>query len=167
MIERAAQLNAAIPRCRFMVNVSDNLEVFPDSSFDLVYSSIVLQHVPSRCLILHCIAEFLRVVKPGGIVVFQLPSFLPYRNRLQLRRRVYAMLRSLSVPAGFLYQGGRLSPMRMQFVPEQQVIDAIRTHGAEVLSVSRSDRGVAGLVSCTYFVKKVGRTTVAQERSTI
>ena len=46
---------------------------FDDASFDLVHSCIVLQHVPPD-LAGRVLREFFRVVTPGGLVVFQLPS---------------------------------------------------------------------------------------------
>jgi hypothetical protein len=42
-----------------------------------VFSSIVLQHVPDRPAIERYVAEFCRVVRPGGLVMFQLPGHLP------------------------------------------------------------------------------------------
>lgn len=154
MIDRARVLNADIPNCHFVINVSQTLSIFPDNHFELVYSSIVLQHVPQREAILSYIAEFVRVLRPGGLLVFQVPTFLPYRNRVQLRRRIYATLRALPVTPAFLYDALKLSPMRMNFVHERDVAAVLAARGGTVISVQRGDRGVKGLRSCTYFVSK-------------
>jgi SAM-dependent methyltransferase len=61
------------PRCRFVVNRHPDLRAFPSSSFDFVHSCLVLQHVPPE-VALRYIEEFLRVARPGGLVVFQLPA---------------------------------------------------------------------------------------------
>ena len=51
---------------------------FPDCVFDLAFSTYVLEHLvwPHRCL-----AEMVRVVKPGGFIVLVCPHFRP-RNRI-------------------------------------------------------------------------------------
>jgi SAM-dependent methyltransferase len=73
MLRLAAQANHAGDRVRYVLNQSDDLQQFSSKSFDFIYSDIVLQHVAPAAA-LQFIAEFLRVVKQGGIVVFQIPS---------------------------------------------------------------------------------------------
>jgi ubiquinone/menaquinone biosynthesis C-methylase UbiE len=48
---------------------------FPDNSFDIVYSASTLEHVrdPQRV-----IEEAVRVLKPGGILHFEVPNYLSY-----------------------------------------------------------------------------------------
>ena len=60
-------------RCEFVVNRDPDLRQFPDSSFDVVHSCLVLQHVPPE-ITLGYIAEFFRVAARGGLIVFQLPA---------------------------------------------------------------------------------------------
>jgi SAM-dependent methyltransferase len=72
MIRRARRLNRKHPRCEFFLNGED-LSRFPDASFDFVYSNLVLQHMPPE-LSRRYIPELFRVTRPGGVVVFQLPS---------------------------------------------------------------------------------------------
>jgi len=73
MLRLAAQANHAGDRVRYVLNRSDDLQQFSSKSFDFIYSDIVLQHVPPAAS-LQFIAEFLRVLEQGGIVVFQIPS---------------------------------------------------------------------------------------------
>ena len=73
MVERARALNRAGARARYHVNSGDDLKLFADASFDFVYSSITLQHIPPQYSRRY-IGEFFRVAAPGGIVVFQIPS---------------------------------------------------------------------------------------------
>jgi ubiquinone/menaquinone biosynthesis C-methylase UbiE len=44
MIELAEEMNRHGGRCRYVLNGEDNLRVFPESFFDLIYSNITLQH---------------------------------------------------------------------------------------------------------------------------
>src|SRR2546430_4480638 len=98
MVRRASALNADRPNCSFVHNVTPDLSRFEDASFDLVESSKVLQHLPNRQLACAYVEEFLRIAKPDGVVAFQLWTHLPFRNRLQPRRRAYAVLRALRAP---------------------------------------------------------------------
>jgi ubiquinone/menaquinone biosynthesis C-methylase UbiE len=86
------------------VKVASDLARFDDAGFDLVFSSIVLHHVPDRLTIKSDIAEFCRVTRPAALVMFQLPSHIPAIYRTQWRG-LYAGLRRLGVGARFLYGG--------------------------------------------------------------
>lgn len=57
----------------YTLNERSDLSLFESDQFDLIYSNIVLQHISPR-LQRKYIAEFARVAKVGGWVVFQLPS---------------------------------------------------------------------------------------------
>jgi SAM-dependent methyltransferase len=73
MIERAHEHNQFGARCRYHVNDRDDLALFDDGVFDLIYSDIVLQHIAPEFSARY-VQEFTRVLAPGGVVVFQLPS---------------------------------------------------------------------------------------------
>lgn len=60
-------------RCRFVLNDGDSLRDLVSGSFDFVYSNIVLQHIEPRHTRRY-LAEMLRVLRPGGILLFQLPA---------------------------------------------------------------------------------------------
>jgi ubiquinone/menaquinone biosynthesis C-methylase UbiE len=54
----------------FIVNQTNSLNQFSDNSIDFIYSHIVLQHIPAEYQEKY-IDEFLRILKPGGLSVFQ------------------------------------------------------------------------------------------------
>ncbi len=137
MIAKARELHRAWPTCRFVPDASGDLGAFEDNSFDLVYSSIVLQHLPNPQLIESYIAEFIRVLAHGGLLVFQLPSQIPWKNRLQPRRRVYRLLRAIGAREDYLLNSLKLTPMRMNFVPERKVQLVVEACGGEILTVER------------------------------
>jgi ubiquinone/menaquinone biosynthesis C-methylase UbiE len=72
MIEQARTLHAGLPNAHFHVGSGADLALFPDASFDFVFSFIVLQHVPDPDVVLGYIREFGRVLRPGGRALFQL-----------------------------------------------------------------------------------------------
>jgi SAM-dependent methyltransferase len=73
MIERAEACNRHGDRARYVVNTREDLGLFRDDTFGLVYSAIVLQHMEPRYA-LGYIREFIRVLRPGGLAVFQIPG---------------------------------------------------------------------------------------------
>lgn len=75
MIEQAERFNARGYACNYIVNSRDDLAVFPDGSFDFIYTIIVLQHMEPRYSKRY-IAEFVRLLKPGGVLVFHVPDRL-------------------------------------------------------------------------------------------
>jgi SAM-dependent methyltransferase len=73
MIDVARTLHADIPGVEFHVNASDSLTSIDAASIDLVYTRLVLQHMSPR-YIRSYLTEFVRVLVPGGVLVFQLPG---------------------------------------------------------------------------------------------
>jgi SAM-dependent methyltransferase len=139
MISKARELHRDNPRCRFVVNTSEDLRAFEDNSFDLVYSNIVLQHLPSVRLIEAYVREFIRILSPDGLLVFQLPRYIPWKNRIQPRRRIYRFLRALGIKEEYLLNSLKLTPMRMNFVPEGEVKRMVQDAGGRVLTIDRRD----------------------------
>jgi len=75
MIRLANAINQYPDRVRYVCNVRDDLEIFDAGEFGFIYSNVVLQHIaPDRAL--SYLAEMLRVLAGGGLLVFQLPSHL-------------------------------------------------------------------------------------------
>jgi SAM-dependent methyltransferase len=101
MLAQARQLHANIANVRFVENAQTRLDFLADASVDLVYSVITLHHIPAA-LQRGYVREFLRVLAPGGLAVFQIASgyargwrglgyrLLPNRVLAPLRRRVHA-----------------------------------------------------------------------------
>jgi ubiquinone/menaquinone biosynthesis C-methylase UbiE len=157
MIEQATRLNPG-SACTFVVNETNDLGRFEDSTFDFVYSALVLQHLPRVEAIRTFIAEFLRVLKPAGLLAFQLPTRMPprtLRNKLRLRTRAYAALRAAGFDQRMLYERLNLVPvMQMQCIPEEDVLAYLRLLGAAVLEVQGGRFEVGEVESATYFVTK-------------
>jgi SAM-dependent methyltransferase len=73
MVRLARQQNRFGARCAYHLNAAPDLSLFADAAFDFIYTTLVLQHmVPT--LSTGYIRELVRVLKPGGLLVFQLPS---------------------------------------------------------------------------------------------
>jgi SAM-dependent methyltransferase len=73
MLDLARELNQFGEDCRYWLNTASDLALFENDSFDFVFSFLVLQHMP-RPYSERYIAEFMRVLRPNGIAMFQLPA---------------------------------------------------------------------------------------------
>ena len=85
MIQRAAEMNAYGNRCRYVLNIAEDLRQFSNAQFSFIYSMIVLQHIPPP-LSESYLREFFRVLEPNGLLIFQLPS-VPV-SQLRCEKRV-------------------------------------------------------------------------------
>ena len=146
MVAQARRLNESFPRCEFRVNAAPDLGQFETDSFDFVYSSIVLQHVPSAAEIERYVTEFLRLARPKGLVVFGIPRHISFPYSLQPRRRLYGLLRRLGVSEEWMLRRTPLTPMRMTVVTEAAVRRLLEEQGATLLHAEPIDDGpVRGL----------------------
>jgi len=75
----------------FLHKTDGHLEMLQDNHFDLVYSSGVFIHFPSKLLVYEYFKEVVRVLKPGGIFRFHVDG----RYYLRWRRRKGGTLRGV------------------------------------------------------------------------
>ncbi len=142
MIERArSYAGASGSRCRFEVNARPDLSMFADRTFDLVYSNLVLQHIPPE-LSRGYIAEFVRVLKPGGIAVFQVPS----GTARTLKGTVLAM-----APIPILRC---LRKSDMFAIAVSEVTDVVAAAGGQVVGVRDDHNAGPNWISHTYLVRR-------------
>jgi SAM-dependent methyltransferase len=79
MIAEARRLNADFPAASFTLNERADLSVIASDSVDFFYSDLVFQHMPPE-LALGYIGELGRVLRAGGVAMFQVPSAPPARS---------------------------------------------------------------------------------------
>jgi 2-polyprenyl-3-methyl-5-hydroxy-6-metoxy-1,4-benzoquinol methylase len=143
MIAQAKHYNRFPEKCQYHVNSVPNLELFADDSFDLIYTSIVLQHVPTD-FINRYLTEFVRLVSPQGVLIFQLPEVFKsmprsnllfsarVRNMIRLRTRLKRCLKACGL---LKITDSSLPVMHMNCLPEEQVRNVIERLGAAVVDV--------------------------------
>jgi SAM-dependent methyltransferase len=73
MIALARTHNRHRERCTYEVNDRPELSRWPNASFDLIYTSRVLQHIEPRYSAAY-VREFVRLLAPGGYLSFDVPS---------------------------------------------------------------------------------------------
>lgn len=140
MAAKARELNRHGDRVEYRANAVDNLSIFDDASFDFIYSSISLQHIPPDANRRY-VAEFMRLLRPGGIAVFQVPngkdvqpgSFQAWLYRLQRQtlRRWWKSLRGKP-------------PYEMHYIPRPVVEQIVRDGGAQLADATHHGSGAPG-----------------------
>ena len=142
MVERARELNADQPGCRFEVNLTPRLEGLRDKSFDLVLSLITLQHVSDPAAVRSYLRELARVLAPAGLLAVQLPLRVPRRVRWHPARAAHALARATGrAPA-------RLAPWAMHLggLDQPAAEDSLRAGGAQMVEVVADDRAGSQLI---------------------
>jgi SAM-dependent methyltransferase len=75
MVRMAQIYNRYPDRCYYIVNAEPSLRVLADNSVSFIYSMIALQHIPPP-VCANYLRDFVRILKPGGLLAFQLSSHL-------------------------------------------------------------------------------------------
>jgi ubiquinone/menaquinone biosynthesis C-methylase UbiE len=156
MIDLGRKIHAGKP-IEFVLNKKDDLDQFSDSEFDLVFTLITLQHMPPEFEEKY-ILEFLRILRPGGLLIFQLPgrSFTPesmLAPKGPLRRAIAKLL-----PGHFLerYRHFRESAPRMDMfgMPPEKIEGLMTDNGAQLVACDELEPVAEGFPNYRYFITK-------------
>jgi ubiquinone/menaquinone biosynthesis C-methylase UbiE len=130
MIQQANNYNQHGSRCKYVLNTESDLRIFPGAHFDFIYSNITLQHMPPRYSRRY-LAEFMRVLAPGGALLFQIPSKArdpgPKVGRA-IRAFYYRFLWDLLHP--------NTPYMGMYGIPKDEVVRLIASHGGQITNAA-------------------------------
>jgi|KBSSwiStaDraftv2_1062776.scaffolds.fasta_scaffold16274_5 SAM-dependent methyltransferase len=112
MVAQGRKFLSAVPHAHLHVATESDLRAFADSSFDLVYSYAVLQHLPAADLFWRYIAEAFRVLAPGGLFVFQF-------NGSDDRRDAYDTWAGVIIPAEPVVLACQMAESRIRSIEGQ------------------------------------------------
>jgi len=138
MIELAHEHNRQGARCEYLCNPASDLRHFADSSIDMIYSWITLQHMRPRYARQY-IHEFLRVLAAGGLLVFQYPS-----KPISVRVRVARWKALWSKPR----------PMYMNGINREDVVALLERGGGRIVEIQQDDDAIPGYHSLCYAVTR-------------
>ncbi len=133
MVRAAVQFNRHGDKVKYHVNTNDDLRLFDDDAFDFIYSNITLQHIPPEYA-LRYVAEFLRVLRPGGVAVFHIPGGKSYKPG-SFGARLYNV-RRIWLRRWWKRLRGRPA-VDMHHIGEDLVRDTIDNSGGRLIEVSR------------------------------
>lgn len=142
-------------RTVFVQNTRPDLGIFPDASFDLVYSRITLQHIAPRYSRLY-LAEFARVLAPGGVVSVQIPESVPPGDPPdRLRLSLWPPTMWMRAKRHLRYHHPGWFPgtpkMQMYALPRDEVVRCLAGAGTELLAL---DRGRHGAVENNIYISR-------------
>lgn len=149
MIEGARARNGFSDRVSYVVNTTPTLP-FDDATFDFAYSILVLQHIPPKAAAGY-ISELVRVLRPGGVAVFQELSHRAPTVRNALLRVVPNGVLTLARRA----RRGWAAPMTMDGVPRRQVTALVEAAGGEVVEVRADASGEPVWKGYRYTVRRL------------
>lgn len=149
MLDEARKANQHIGNITFVHNPADDLSVIPEGSIDLVYTNMVLQHMPRTQQIVF-IKEFCRILRPKGFFSMQTHA----KNNLKSWQ---GWVQLLTGNAGFelinRFQHGRPSGMEMHTIPARTVMKALDHGNMNLIDVERLRRHSAS-VPIQYIAQK-------------
>lgn len=136
MVQLAAESNVGFDSLSFRHNGAGNLKQFESGEYDFILSMIALQHNPPF-LIKNYVHDFCRMLAPGGVLIFQVPSrpdnsltgrllHLP----LFLRKGIRKVLALLRRQPQFI--------MEMHGVPSRDIVDILDDNGLKVVEIIES-----------------------------
>jgi SAM-dependent methyltransferase len=141
MIDAAKRLNQHGDRCQYMVNLRPDLSILETGSFDFVYSNIVLQHMSPQYSHVY-VREFVRLLRPGGVLLFQMPSE-------PSGTLIGRALRVLPMPVIRLVR-----KMDMFGTPRAEVIRLLESAQSEVVDVTPDECAGPHWISYRYCARK-------------
>jgi FkbM family methyltransferase len=121
MIATAQKLNGDLEGLEFRENASSRIDDIADASVDLVLSRIVLQHIP-RALAIGYVAEFFRVLAPGGVAVFQFVGDVDD----SLRGHLFGIIPNRWLNPLRRLWWGRRAVFEMHLLPERSLHELLR-----------------------------------------
>jgi 2-polyprenyl-3-methyl-5-hydroxy-6-metoxy-1,4-benzoquinol methylase len=136
MVERAREFNTHGDRVTYVANTAADLALFESESFDFVYSNKVLQHIPPEHQ-LGYMSEFVRVLRPGGVAVFQTRNG-PLVRRRSLRALLYTLNRRHFRRFAQRIRGR--PAYEMHFVARASVAAAIGNAGGRIIDITDLSR---------------------------
>ena len=145
MIDLARNYNRYGEKCKYVLNEVNDLSIFNDNSVDFIYSLGALHTMPPQYSKTY-IAEFLRILLPGGLAIFQLVAE-PARTKKGFFFRM--------TPSTFLNSYRRMKyGFEIYGVKKEVVFGIVERCGGAILDIKGDQTPGDGWVSLQYCVLK-------------
>lgn len=153
MIKMAREKNPYPDKCHYHLNEKPDLSLFEDGKFDLVLTFIVLQHMSPE-FARGYLKEFARVLKQGGLLLFQLPSAAPLSQQAQKARKAARESKLGNRLKRLLGMTQPKAVMEMNWIPIEEMLEFLDGIGMEVLQHRQTKKAGEGWVSYHYYARK-------------
>lgn len=159
MVAEARRLVGEKAGCEFIVSTTRALP-FDAGRFDVVVSSLVLQHMSPR-LSEGYIREFIRVLRPGGLAIFQVPSHSRRGSSSRHRFLRWLMNRLPSQWREEIHRHrGRkdLRRLPMYGIPRWRILRVVENAGGRLVGCIEDEAAGPNWRSFHYFVQVDGQS---------
>ena len=147
MIKLSKQHNKYPKKCEFILNNVDNLSIFKNNTFDFIYTSIVLQHMEPQYFLKY-IKEFLRILKPNGILLFQLPS----KRKISWQTLIEIIFPKFITHFAIKKVYGAI--MEMYTFDKNKMVNFLHKNNGKILEITKDNSAGKRFISFKYLVKK-------------
>lgn len=108
MIAEAQKLNQHRSCVKYVLNPNPDLRIFSSPKFDLIYSSLTLQHIAPRYTRAY-LKEFCRVLQPDGVLAVRIPGkrIEAVADRINLLAKIKWTIRK-NIPNSLIQASGSL-----------------------------------------------------------
>ena len=151
MIKLASEYNKYGDRCQYHLNERNNLHIFPDSHFDFIYSNITLQHIEPKYS-KEYIREFIRILQPGGLLIFQVPDHIKIRGLSEFIISIAP--KSLLDNTYRKLRYGSQARYEMHAIPKKDIIKLIESNAAKVLDTVKDHNAGEDWIGHRYCITK-------------
>ena len=157
MIMLAKKYNRQGDKCRYYLNETDDLKLFTNSSFNFIYTNITLQHIEPRYSKSY-LKEFLRILAPHGLLIFQQPSERILRARAPSKRLKQSI--EFVTPKILLdfyrkakFEISKQQKMEMYGIKQEELQESLEENGAKIVDIVQG-QSAPGWISFRYCVTK-------------
>ncbi len=150
MIIHAKKFNKFKKKCTYVLNEEVNLNIFNDNYFDVIYTNITLQHMKPKFFKKYLI-EFLRIISPTGLVIFQLPS-KPAKIKNKIKQTINMIIPKF-IFKKFTNKNNNQN-IEMYSMRKDKLIKFLNKNGGEVIDFKKNNYAGDNWISYQYIVKK-------------
>ena len=151
MIELANTYNKCGEKVHYYLNNKNSLEMFKDDTYDFIYSEEVFQHMHPRYQE-NYLSELLRVLSPGGLLVFELPSEYVNLKQKVLFNFIFQNIKFVhSLHWKYILRKPVFAFMQYYCNPRTNIEPFLLQNGAKHIHTIRTSRDI---ISYNYFVTK-------------
>jgi SAM-dependent methyltransferase len=141
-VARARALNSDYPNCRFLVFDQPELEPFENGRFDMIYTVLELRRESDSSLLLELAREFLRVLRPGGLLMLRVTDRLSFRSASESNRPMARLRRLWKEIPLTVYRRLQRSRLHLIAASQRDLLDLVVSTRAQVLQIDARQRPI-------------------------
>jgi len=152
-LDLANEYNQNKEKIYYHLNENSDLKLFSNSYFNFIYTNITLQHIKPK-ISKKYIREFLRILNPGGVLIFQLPAPFKINDFKNFNFKNLFTFFAQYTPRWLLDLLHPLVHFDMYGIEKKQIIKLLENNGAKIIDIKEDYSASQKWRGYRYFVKK-------------